>query len=124
MEIRPVLDERETCACQMSTENVPMLTACVRVRCARRTQIMRDATVGVLRNFLMSELLVALDVVHNTSCEIFESSPGFLPQYGREILGCRKITFVKMISGSRKTLPEITFAKVIFWHFSGGVVSQ
>ena len=39
MEIRPVLDEREACACQMSTENVPMLTACVRVRCARRTHI-------------------------------------------------------------------------------------
>ena len=39
MEIRPVLDEREACAVQMSTENLPMLTACVRVRCARRTQI-------------------------------------------------------------------------------------
>ena len=45
----------------------------------------RDATVGVHKDFLSSEFLVALHLVQNTNCEVPESSPGFLSQCARDI---------------------------------------
>ena len=45
----------------------------------------RDATVGVHKDFLRQELLVALYLVQNTNREIFESSPGFQSQYARDV---------------------------------------
>ena len=44
----------------------------------------RDATVGVHKYFLRLEMLVALHLVQNTNCEIFESSPGSLSQHARD----------------------------------------
>ena len=45
----------------------------------------RDARVGVHKDFLKSQLLVAVYLVESTLCEISESSPGFLSQYARDI---------------------------------------
>ena len=45
----------------------------------------KGATVGVHKDSLWSELLVALYLVQNTNREIFESSPGFQSQYARDV---------------------------------------
>ena len=42
---------------------------------------------GGAQRFLSFEFLVAFYFVQNTNCEMFESSPGFLSQYARDISG-------------------------------------